>query len=128
MIPIRRSARKDTPAKRANAPQAATTRIEPEVLLPGSNIEDSAKGKGLGDLPQHEPVAVASRGGSLLRLYFTRSFKRRQRPGSDARKSAYRKGDLSSRRDPDFGLPGADAKTPGRPAGFSQALRSMRES
>ena len=72
-------------------------------------------------------MVVPSRGGNLLQLYFTRSFKRRKRPGNEARQAAYKKGDLSSRREPDFGLLDSSSHKASRPAAFSEALRSLRE-
>ena len=71
-------------------------------------------------------MVVPSRGGNLLSLYFTRSFKRRKRPRGEARASSYKKSDPSSRREPDFGLTSDPSSKASRPAAFSAALRSLR--
>ncbi|HMB75375.1 MAG TPA: hypothetical protein VKN76_03180 [Kiloniellaceae bacterium] len=127
MIPIRRTARKDASTQRKAAASTPDARREPDFgVAPPAAAAASGTG-GMSGLADHAPVAVPSCGGNLLRLYFTRSFKRRQRPGNEARKAAYSKGDLSARRDPDFGLSGGAQNRAARPAEFSQALRTFRE-
>jgi hypothetical protein len=74
-----------------------------------------------------DPVVVPSRGGNLLSLYFTKSFKRRKRPRGEARYSTYKKGDLTTRREPDFGLASDPSPKASRPPAFSAALRRLRE-
>lgn len=128
MIPIRRTARKETTKPRKSDAIELQDRRDPAMELPGSRADaKQATAKRPEILSGREPATVTSRGGNLLSLYFTRSFKRRQRPGSEARKAAYKKGDLSTRRDPDFCLPGGAPNKTARPAGFSDALRSFRE-
>ena len=75
----------------------------------------------------NDPVVVPSRGGNLLRLYFMKSFKRRKRPRGEARYANYKKGDLTTRREPDFGLSSDPSAKASRPPAFSAALRSLRE-
>ena len=128
MIPIRRTARKEKQPPRKHGQQAHQDRVDPAIDLPGAHGEKAKTAEqDAAPLTERAPATVTSRGGSLLRLYFTRSFKRRQRPGSEARKAAYRKGDLTSRRDPDFCLPGAPTGGVSRPAAFNGTLRDLRE-
>ena len=119
MMPIRRSAKK-------NDSTARTPKTLQQQDLDNSQSSGAAHSR-LEAKAEHEPVVVPSRGGNLLSLYFSRSFKRRERLGSEARKAAYQKGDLSSRREPEFGLFDAPSPQPARPPAFAEALRNLRE-
>ena len=119
MMPIRRSAKK-------NDSTARTPKGRRQQDLESSKTSKAAH-CGLETKAEHEPVVVPSRGGNLLSLYFSRSFKRRPRLGSEDRKAAYQKGDLSSRREPEFGLFDGPSPQPARPPAFAEALRNLRE-
>lgn len=99
--------------------KSAKTESSPETLAPRRPLQDATR--------TNEPVVVPSRGGNLLSLYFTKSFKRRKRPRAEANKSAYKKGDFTTRREPDFGLLSDPSLKASRPPAFSAALRSLRD-
>jgi hypothetical protein len=99
--------------------KSAKTGNSPKTHAAQRPLQDAAK--------TNEPVVVPSRGGNLLSLYFMKSFKRRKRPRGEARYANYKKGDLATRREPDFGLSSDPSPKASRPPAFSAALRSLRE-